>query len=227
MPPKGRRGILLLHGPAWPLQAHATFICWCCYLVVQSCLTLCDPMDCSPPGSSVHGISHARILEWVAISSTRRSSQPRDWTCISCLAGRFFFTTGPPRKPSPTSEHFEIYFSHHLLGGFLVPISEIPRQHILMKCSLQRYIFYSLYALNDVYKKWHLALGDRNAILTNINHVALTWDLPGWKVTRVLWNVMHLSVNKWPCDAFLLLSLAGEASSHICPTRVPLPFLRS
>ena len=69
------------------------------------------------------------------------------------LQADFFFTTGPPRKPSPTSEHFEIYFSHHLLGGFLVPISEIPRQHILMKCSLQRYIFYSLYALNDVYKK--------------------------------------------------------------------------
>ena len=46
--------------------------------VAQSCPTLCDPMDCSPPGSSVHGILQARILEWVAISSSRRSSQPRD-----------------------------------------------------------------------------------------------------------------------------------------------------
>ena len=44
----------------------------------QSCPTLCDPMDCSPPGSSVHGILQARILEWVAISSSRGSSQPRD-----------------------------------------------------------------------------------------------------------------------------------------------------
>ena len=43
----------------------------------QSCLTLCDPMDCSPPGSSVHGISQARILEWVAMSSSRGSSHPR------------------------------------------------------------------------------------------------------------------------------------------------------
>ena len=46
----------------------------CCYLVPKSCLTLCDLMDCSPPGSSVHGIFQARILEWVAISFSRRSS---------------------------------------------------------------------------------------------------------------------------------------------------------
>ena len=46
--------------------------------VAQSRPTLCDPMDCSPPGSSVHGILQARMLEWVAISFSRRSSQPRD-----------------------------------------------------------------------------------------------------------------------------------------------------
>ena len=53
-------------------------------LVAQSCLTLCDPVDCSPPGSSVHGILQARTLEWVAISFSRGSSQPRDRTCVSC-----------------------------------------------------------------------------------------------------------------------------------------------
>ena len=58
----------------------------------------CDPMDCSLPRSSVHGISQARILEWVAISFSRGSSQPRDQTCISCIMGRFF-TTEPPGKP--------------------------------------------------------------------------------------------------------------------------------
>ena len=46
--------------------------------VAQSCLTLCDPMDCSLPGSTIHGIFQARILEWVAISFSRRSSLPRD-----------------------------------------------------------------------------------------------------------------------------------------------------
>ena len=65
----------------------------CACLVTQSCLTLCDPLDYSLPGSSVHRISLARILKWVAISSFRGSSQPRDWThvsCVSCIAGRLF-----------------------------------------------------------------------------------------------------------------------------------------
>ena len=63
------------------------------------CLTLCDPKDCNPPGSSVHGISGGRILEWVAISFSKGSSWPRDRTLISCIAGRFF-TTEPPGKPN-------------------------------------------------------------------------------------------------------------------------------
>ena len=50
----------------------------------------CDPMDCSPPGSFVHGILQARILEWVAISFSRGSSQPRNWTQVSCIADRCF-----------------------------------------------------------------------------------------------------------------------------------------
>ena len=53
-------------------------------LVTQLCLTLCDPMDCSSSGSFAHGISQARILEWVAIFFSRESSQPRNQTCISC-----------------------------------------------------------------------------------------------------------------------------------------------
>ena len=59
-------------------------------LFIQSCLTLCDPIDCSPLGFSVHGILQARILEWVAISFSRGSSQPRDWTWVSCTTGRHF-----------------------------------------------------------------------------------------------------------------------------------------
>ena len=62
-----------------------------CVCVCMSCsVVLCNPMDCSPPGSLVHGISQARILEWVAISFSRRSSPPRDWTWVSCIAGRVF-----------------------------------------------------------------------------------------------------------------------------------------
>ena len=55
-----------------------------------SCVRLCDPMDCSLPGSSVRGIFQARILEWVVISFFRRSSQPRDWTWVSHIVGRSF-----------------------------------------------------------------------------------------------------------------------------------------
>ena len=65
---------------------------------------LCNPIDCCPPGSSVHGIFQARILEWVAISFSRGSSRPRDWTQVSCLAGGFFTT-----KPTGTSYSKDIY----------------------------------------------------------------------------------------------------------------------
>ena len=58
--------------------------------VTQSCPTLCDPKDCSLSGSSVHGIFQARILGWFAISFSRASFRPRDWTCVSRIAGRCF-----------------------------------------------------------------------------------------------------------------------------------------
>ena len=62
------------------------FLRHCCCLVTQSCSTLCDPVDCSLPGFSVHGISQTRILEWVAISFSRESSWPRSQTHISCAS---------------------------------------------------------------------------------------------------------------------------------------------
>ena len=68
---------------------------------LQSCLTLCDSMDCSPPCSCVHGILQARILQWVAMPSSRGSSPPRDWTHVSCnssIAGGLF-TADPWGKP--------------------------------------------------------------------------------------------------------------------------------
>ena len=59
-------------------------------LVAQSCPSLCNPMDCSLPSSSVHGILQASILEWVAIPFSRESSQLRDGTQVSCVAGRLY-----------------------------------------------------------------------------------------------------------------------------------------
>ena len=68
--------------------------------VVQLCLTLCNPMDCSQPGSFVHGVLQVRILEWVVISFSKGSSQPRDQTQVSHTAGRFllFELPGKPKE---------------------------------------------------------------------------------------------------------------------------------
>ena len=80
-----------------------------CAQSLQSCSTLCDPMECSPPVSSAHGILQARILEWVTMPSSRGSFWPRDWTCISMcpvLAGGFFTTSATWEAP--------IYRVHHV-----------------------------------------------------------------------------------------------------------------
>ena len=78
--------------------------------VAPLCSTLCNPMDCSPPGSSIHVIFHVRILVWVAISFSRDSSQHRDQTQVSCIAGGFL-----PAKPKGNKfEGFKIWGPGHL-----------------------------------------------------------------------------------------------------------------
>ena len=85
VPQKNKQTIMYIY-----IHTH-THICVCvCVLVAQLCLTLCDPMDCSPPGFSAHGIFQARILGWVAIPFSRGFSQPRDQTQVFCTAGGFF-----------------------------------------------------------------------------------------------------------------------------------------
>ena len=84
------------------------YIClWVCAKLLQSCPTLCNPVDCSPPGSSVHRILQARILDWVAMPSSRKSSWPRNWNHISCGV----FTTEPLRKHLYIHIYAYIYIS--------------------------------------------------------------------------------------------------------------------
>ena len=93
------------------------------HLCVHACLVLCDPMDCSPPGSSLHGILQTRTLESIAMSSSRRSSWLRDQTCVSWgsyIGGRVF-TTEPPGKPHWT-------FLHTLIGHLYVFIGKMSIQ---------------------------------------------------------------------------------------------------
>jgi len=125
---------LVMDRDAWRAAVHVvtksqtrlsdwTELNWLCMLLAQLCLTVCDPKDCSHPGSSVHGIFQGRILEWVAISSSRGSSQPRDQipiSCVSCIAGRFF-THWAIKEPFSTifkckflegkAHHPHLYFS--------------------------------------------------------------------------------------------------------------------
>ena len=110
-------------------------------LVTQLCLTVCDPRDCSPPGSFVHEILQARILEWVANSFSWGSSQLRDQTQVSCTAGRFF-------TPSAMWEaHFYfLYVSLICPISFLLFPSDIL--HILFQLvSGKGHIFFSSFRL--------------------------------------------------------------------------------
>ena len=85
----------------------------CVFSVTSIMSDSLDPMDCSPPGSSVHGILQARILEWVAMPSSRGSSPPRDQTCISCTAGEFFnhWATWEAQKEVMANKFSSVQFS--------------------------------------------------------------------------------------------------------------------
>ena len=103
--------VTLLYSRDWDYIVHKSE-------VAQSCPTLCDRMDRSLPGSSVHGIFQAKVLERVAFSFSRRSSQPRDRTRVSRTAGRHFIIWATREAPSGTKEGSIVVFSleFHLKG---------------------------------------------------------------------------------------------------------------
>ena len=113
--------------PAWCQITHLNVL-GSLGVCAQSCPTVCDPMNCSPLGSSVHGVLQARILEWVGIFCSRGSSQPRDWTCISgvsCIDRRILY-------------HWDPWWLHRAWHGRLwqyesVVVLEL-RTHELTKC---------------------------------------------------------------------------------------------
>ena len=110
------------------LRAPPSCLAYILHVHAQSCRTLFDPVVCSPPGFSVHEILQAGILEWVAISSSRRFSPPRDQTsifCVSCIAGGFF-TTEPPGKPTSQRHHLLIpsHRGFKIWGGGVTVYSE-------------------------------------------------------------------------------------------------------
>ena len=117
------------------LLSRMTRYCWFIFYISWVCVLSCvqlfaTPWTVAPPGYSVHGVFQARILEWVAVSSSRESSQPRDQTCISyisALAGGFF-TTVPPTKPFLTLDQESTFFFFFARNSFIVVRDSILKQ---------------------------------------------------------------------------------------------------
>ena len=145
-----------------------TYACVYVCSVTELCPNLCDPMDCSPPGSSVHRILQARILEWVAISCSRISSRPRNRTQVSCIAGRVF-TTWPTRKALKTKETV----AHFLVGLQILvpPLAHCPsaslwptvltfkKENVIHFMECLRWLNWSTFW--KVPKAWHILLLSR------------------------------------------------------------------
>ena len=108
--------------------------------VTQLCLTLCDPMDCSLPGSSIHGIFQARVLEWVAISFPRGSSRPRDQTQVSCVVGRCFTIWATREVPRVGSNSCPLSWWCHPTShlALLLPPSIFPNIRVFSNESVLR-----------------------------------------------------------------------------------------
>ena len=110
-------------------------------LVFKSRLTLVTSMDCSPPGSSIHGISQARILEWVAISFSRGSSRPRNWTpisCVSCIGRQILYHWSPFAHAFPSPWQVFLPNNHWLT------FQTLTQQHLPLCNLLWYYASHSL-----------------------------------------------------------------------------------
>ena len=121
------------HGVATAAATAAVFIT---SMIAQACPTLCDPMNCSPPGSSLHGILQARILQWVAISSSRGSSWPRSnphVSCGSCIGRQILYHWATWK---PNTDGGEAHFSWNEPEGVLFALLNRTSKllHIL-KCT--------------------------------------------------------------------------------------------
>ena len=124
------------HSRVSPLELSWLLQYYCCCLVAQSFLTLCDPMDCSPPGSSVRGISQARILQRVAISLFGGSSQPRGWSCVSCTGRWILYLSHIAGLQVHRSLFMNLFVILSLVCGTLNSAPSLPVP------SLQYHVFY-------------------------------------------------------------------------------------
>ena len=119
----GKSSLSYTIGPCWLsiLNDISVPLKWSGMKVAQWCLTLCDPMD-----YTVHGILQVRILEWIAFPFSRASSQPRDWTQVSHIAGRFFTSWATREGPVSLQSHNHIHLHVGLLYPRVLPLQIQP-----------------------------------------------------------------------------------------------------
>ena len=127
---------------AWRATVQGWQRACCCCEVTQSCPTLCNPTDCSLPGSSVHGIFQTRILERVAISFSRGSSRPRDRTWVSCFVGRRFYCLS--HQGSQTTRH-NLVTEHKMMPNQPPMVISYPCLCMYFRCH---------YELMDIFSKY-------------------------------------------------------------------------
>ena len=133
--------------------------------VTQSCSTLCDPVDCSPPGSSIHGILQARILELVAISFSKGSSWPRDRTQVSRIAGRRFnlwATRDQADLMDTCNTRTERMWFSLTWAYWEVTVYKIDFVHGNRKLKMIMWAFSLKLGEEAVYDLWGLQVGNRN-----------------------------------------------------------------
>ena len=157
---------------------------WSEVLIAQLCLTLCNPMDFSPPGSSVHRVLQARILEWVAIPFSRWFSRPTNQTWVSHMAGSFF-TIWATREAT-----IEIYTNWRRIPHLpLPPVPGISACMWLTILNIMQYLFFS---------DWLLLLNWKYSLyILHIRSLPAIWFA---NISPVLWVVFSLS---WWCPLIL------------------------
>ena len=130
----------LTHPPAFAFSP--VVLCVMKVLVIQYCPTLYHPMDCSPPCSSVHGILQAKILEWVAIPDSPANLQPRAWTQVSCIAGRFFTIWA---TIFPLLNMVKIIFSEAVISWSInfIDLNKSKNHRYILKYPLVPFSFYN------------------------------------------------------------------------------------
>ena len=159
------------------------WFCWSLW-VCPGTTWLCNSIDCSPPGSTVHGILQVRILEWITMPFFRGSSQPRDWTWVSCIAGRFFTIWASWKAYYMAAVSYYLKFlcvtlslwpSFHCFWEYLSLISpSLPNPHLLR---LRK-------ADNSV--AWIFYISEKNSYFYDMQMQPKFWSQNCWVQERLL-----------------------------------------